>query len=606
MRRMHRLLIACVVTLSCCLAGTKLAWATGITPQISSISDPVLHRSGRMLVFGTSFGSPTPGSQLLIDGSPAIVTSWLDNEIHGYVPEGAATSTVPVQVITAGGSSNTVDLDVTLRSSDGRVRWRFQTDSSFSGNYVTMAADGTIYTSDAVGLYAISPDGALLWFQPAGRGGRQIAVGDDGTIYTSMVAAINPDGTVKWQFDPPNPYSAQIAGPAVGSDGNVYAVQNTFNGLGVFSLDPAGSLRWSDIPDPAFNADLNNSKIEFGDPALGRFYFSVVSLRSGPWPATYGYDFDGDQELYQDSTCGSGPTFDGQFRMIMARGGVCGITALDEDGNEIWNAPPEEYFTFSIGPAVGPDGSVYDADWTGGELWSVDANGNTRWFLDGDSSRGLMQFMGVTPDNRLLLDNGRLTFGVPGWVKAYSTVDGSPQWQVDLPRENGFDQQVFSLPTFSSDGRTNYALTQFFGDGPGYAYLYALDVSDDSPSRSSYGHGWPGTAGIPSLTARNDPVLGSPLTLDIDNSLGAPTSGWMFAGVESASSGTPWGGTFLVTPRWVITLSLPASGLAMTGALPADPNLDGLSVYLQMLELDPGASDNVSFTPGLELTLGMP
>ncbi len=35
---------------------------------------------------------------------------------------------MPVQVVTPGGSSNTITLEVTLRQPDGRIQWRFQTD----------------------------------------------------------------------------------------------------------------------------------------------------------------------------------------------------------------------------------------------------------------------------------------------------------------------------------------------------------------------------------------------------------------------------------------------------------------------------------------------
>ena len=40
---------------------------------------------------------------------------------------------------------------------------------------------------------------------------------------------------------------------------------------------------------------------------------------------------------------------------------------------------------------------------------------------------------------------------------------------------------------FSADGGTDYAFTQFFGDGPGYAYVYAVDVTNQEASWSNYG-----------------------------------------------------------------------------------------------------------------------
>jgi hypothetical protein len=51
-------------------------------------------------------------------------------------------------------------------------------------------------------------------------------------------------------------------------------------------------------------------------------------------------------------------------------------------------------------------------------------------------------------------------------------------------------------------------------------------------------------------------------------------------------------------------VTLPPSGLALPVTLPCGYDLAGSSFFLQALETDPGASRGVSFTEGLELTLG--
>lgn len=130
------------------------------------------------------------------------------------MPEAASIDAVAVTVMTAGGSSNTVPLGVTMRRPDSamgqpgsRVRWRFQMDSWLSGRFIALAPDGTIYASDISRLYALTPDGGLLWVAPLAGGRRPISLGADGTIYTAgnMIKAINPDGTVRWQFPNPSP-----------------------------------------------------------------------------------------------------------------------------------------------------------------------------------------------------------------------------------------------------------------------------------------------------------------------------------------------------------------------------------------------------------------
>ena len=52
--------------------------------------------------------------------------------------------------------------------------------------FVEVGPDGRVYTSDQLGLYALSPDGELLWFVPEAGGGHPIDIGPDGgTLYVA-------------------------------------------------------------------------------------------------------------------------------------------------------------------------------------------------------------------------------------------------------------------------------------------------------------------------------------------------------------------------------------------------------------------------------------
>lgn len=124
-------------------------------------------------------------------------------------------------------------------------------------------------------------------------------------------------------------------------------------------------------------------------------------------------------------------------------------------------------------------------------------------------------------------------------------------------------------------------------------------------SWTSYGSGWPGTNGVPALVARSNPVLCVTLEVFADNSSGVATSGVFLAGDRSVNRWTPWGGTVLVLPAVVMSVLVPADGLSITSTVPCDDALCGMKVFAQVLEMDPGASRGVSFTPGLELRLGV-
>jgi hypothetical protein len=126
-------------------------------------------------------------------------------------------------------------------------------------------------------------------------------------------------------------------------------------------------------------------------------------------------------------------------------------------------------------------------------------------------------------------------------------------------------------------------------------------------SWSNYGAGFAGTNGIPSFTSSANPVLGTKITLAIGNSLGSDTAAFLIEGLNRASVSFKQG-TVLVDPfrDWILVLplSISAAGTSLDFDIPDDESLCGLHVDSQVLEIDPGAAQGVSFTPGLELLLG--
>jgi hypothetical protein len=121
---------------------------------------------------------------------------------------------------------------------------------------------------------------------------------------------------------------------------------------------------------------------------------------------------------------------------------------------------------------------------------------------------------------------------------------------------------------------------------------------------TNYGSGWAGTNGIPSLDTLVGPVLCTTIYVFLGNSLGADTTALLLIGATAADYPTPYDGHLLTNPATMARLLVPAGGLAILSPLPCDSALCGFSVYLQALEMDPGATEGVSFTPGLRLTFG--
>jgi hypothetical protein len=160
---------------------------------------------------------------------------------------------------------------------------------------------------------------------------------------------------------------------------------------------------------------------------------------------------------------------------------------------------------------------------------------------------------------------------------------------------------IFDAGTYTGIYISN--MPEYFGSKVDKQLLYNAITFGPKAAALPYGDGWPGTYGIPSLQASGVPVLGTSITIDIGNSFGVPTMSLFLAGLSSASIPSVYGGTLLVQPLLVVATPLASAGIALPVTIPDDQALAGVSFYLQVLELDLGASRGVSFTPGLQLLL---
>ena len=163
-------------------------------------------------------------------------------------------------------------------------------------------------------------------------------------------------------------------------------------------------------------------------------------------------------------------------------------------------------------------------------------------------------------------------------------------------------------PAISADGHVaaflSTATNLVAGDSNGVTDDFVHERCSIAAAWSNYGAGFPGSGGVPGFTSQSNPVLGSSITLDVGNSLGSPTIGFLFIGFQRTTLHSSWGGDLLVVPALTVPISFLFGGVSFTGGFPDEMNLCGFTVDLQAIEADPGAAKGVSFTPGLELLLG--
>jgi hypothetical protein len=372
-----------------------------------------------------------------------------------------------------------------------RVKWRFKLDGDYSLHSPGVATDGTVYVSLPNGkLFAIASDGTQRWVFQAGLGGGvfgPVSVGANGTIYvagmvpspggggnTGGIFAVTPGGAPSWLFDATGQFI--IAGPNVGPDGNLYAVTD-FGGIGLFSLTPAGQLRFSRSGFSEYGA--LGEEIAFGSSQL---YFAFDMFGTGNPATLFAYDLNGGLRWKALNTANNGQPAVGPNGNVVIETFPTGIglslSAYTPSGSQAWS-----FYQFpgntEENPDVGPDNVAYTVR-NLSTLFAIDPSGTLRWqYVDVN----ILFEPKVRPQNDLVFMGGRITYGQPGFFQAVA-IDGTPLWRVDLPDEPGFPpygQLVpMTRPVFSPDGSTAYGVADVAGDGASanpYSFLYAIDVA---------------------------------------------------------------------------------------------------------------------------------
>jgi outer membrane protein assembly factor BamB len=474
-------------------------------PHIQSLSATSLPRSGRLRIFGTGFGMPSPSSFVAIGGVRCWTTRWADTAITAYVPESLPLGSHPVQVVTPAGASNTVSLQVTARTAQGRVLWRFQADADYIDQRPAVGPDGTIVVHDSRGyVYALSPEGGLKWIFAAGLFPYgPPSIGADGTVYVGtgrVVQAINgATGALRWRFEDTTPNALWlVAGPTVGPDGNIYAVTNTSSsgGLGAFSLTPAGQLRWSNQGNPqVFESASVGAEVVFGASQSGRQpdqLYVAFDERGVAMPSLFAFRMSGGQRWSVPSGGQSQSIFSQrQCQPAVGPDGTVYITTFSSSAGHQLHAvnPSNGSFRWSVtldpgndvsAPDVGSDGAIYVAHALS-YLSSYTPSGTRRWrILDG----GVLRYPIISPTNRVLVAGQQPDLGMPGAVRGYNPSDGQLLWEVQLGSENEGNQVLFSRPRFSRDGQIVYFGTTLLGQNSQEPYCYLYAVYAD-PSRQA-------------------------------------------------------------------------------------------------------------------------
>jgi len=449
---MRKLLIPLVAAMGVGLVAPTVSSAATTAPIISKVSKASPTLSDRVILTGTGFGAAADSSHVLVAGAAAPFTTWTDTTISFYVPEATPIGSATVQVVTSGGSSDTITIQVKARSSFGRLVWRFEQTGMYSITRPAVGPDGSVYSVDVDGhLYALTQNGGLKWIFN-GAGPKGLSILPDGTIVTgdeANITATNPDGTLKWRFVQ-NPRAFILLGPNVGPDGNIYAVAD--EGLGVFSLTPTGQLRWS-IPERYDREIVDYQEIAFGPAgSTQQLYFHANRHLKGITLAgqtKFTVQGDGSQPAVQpDGTVVS-------HNWTTGAGGV--LYGFDpRSGQPKWNfyVSPNNVTT---APDVDKAGNTY-VGWNLASMYSLTPAGQQRWkFVEPTS--GILNDPIVNPTGTLVIAGGQPNYGMVGYFEAVNAANGSFLWKQSVGRDPATGKPVvpMSRARFAADGSMAFA-----------------------------------------------------------------------------------------------------------------------------------------------------
>jgi outer membrane protein assembly factor BamB len=301
------------------------------------------------------------------------------------------------------------------------------------------APDGTIYINTFAGvLLAIRDTGdrlVPLWkFHPAGTGSYHgaPAVGKDGnvyamfsvvtgteaknTLYAVKAPASGSEGQVSWQADlGPGVVMPGRSGnsPTIVEDGTIYALGG---GGQVTVIAPDGSIKWTAQAGPA----------TYVSPAVAKDGTVYVTSQDG--------------NLYAIAPPAAGSK-EGSTRWTFDFGQHLGPTALVSAPVTAGGNMGQDAIGSLASVTLGPDGTVYVGA-NNSNFYAIAPDGKRKWLFEAER-----ELAGIWTTAALSTDNSTLYFGAnKGGVYALNAADGKLKWQSKV------FGSIYASPTLDSRG----------------------------------------------------------------------------------------------------------------------------------------------------------
>lgn len=488
----------------------------------------------------------------------------------------------------------------------------FVEDYAIASPYYTRS----IYTGAGIVQVFDGASGSLLRVFTGGSSNEQLGSS------LALVNDLDGDGTGEICIGAPgwNGNAGFVAMYSIATGAQLWAVYGAPGAQLGFSVAPAGDV------DHDHRID-----VVVGAPGIDKTYVygwntGAIHTLSGSAGSRFGHAVAGNVDINGDATMDilvSAPYYDSLLPAKQNRGRVVAYSGATAAALYTFlGADANDYLGWAITGLGDVDGdgkaevaasSPWDDDngTDTGIVIVINSNGTQRYALHGGGvnnyyGMSLCGLPDMTRDGRPDLAVGATDLGSAGWVHLVNGHDGATLHTI-FAADGTYDSLGFRIVTgdFNNDDSFDLLVADNVRGVGTIALAGTVNRYLAAPAYTQgWGSGWPGTLGVPTLVAQDDPAIGQTLHLHLSNSRGTSTAALLFVGFVQIHVPSSAGGTLLVSPFQVLTLPVPPLGLTFSGLLPNNTGLLLQEVDLQALEVDPGASHGLSFTAGLKLSIG--
>jgi uncharacterized repeat protein (TIGR01451 family) len=467
-------------------------------------------------IFNTSGDNGVGGQTIGADGTIYFVSTSYDNgTVYALNPDGTVKWNLTFEnlertIAPTIGDNGIIyimsDYEVpvlTAINPDGTIRWEYTfKEYEFDlASYPVIGKDGSInvgfnvYDDDSsfAKIYSINPNGTFKWSYKIQNGLKDYiytyfnSIGPDGTLYVGsyfkngniglenietvsrpiyyqgVLNAINPDGTLKWNYNFTENifYKAWSVGAAswgstVGPDGTIYAavtsIVDEMHEVHLYAFNPSGTVKWMQtINDGAHNFVISLPSVA----ANGVIYLSTLFGISDEDSLNNLHAFSPNGTKlwnYTQPTLGEGFSSQaiGTDGTIYLASLGNPLIALNPNGSEKWKY---NYPVYGI-PSINKDGTLYIG------IWGFEPNSTASLHAIAGQQSDLYLKTLVDNKNPKVGDTIKITFkvGNNGPGTAYNTT-----MTLKIPKGLLFIKALAQSGTFTYDASTS-TITWYLGD----------------------------------------------------------------------------------------------------------------------------------------------